>query len=55
MRIYLEDDMQPFAIHMPRLIPLAFHEAVKMELASMVAILLHLMVAHHLGATPWWH
>jgi len=37
MRIHLKDDAQPFAIHTPRLIPLAFQEAVKTELASMVA------------------
>ncbi|XP_037772736.1 uncharacterized protein LOC119568353 [Penaeus monodon] len=36
-RIHLKDDAQPFAIHMPRLIPLAFQEAVKTELTSMVA------------------
>ncbi|XP_037803611.1 uncharacterized protein LOC119598042 [Penaeus monodon] len=37
MRIHLKEDAQPFAIHTPRLIPLAFQEAVKTELATMVA------------------
>lgn len=37
MRIHLKDDAQPFAIHTPRLIPLAFQEPVRMELDSMVA------------------
>ena len=36
MRIHLKEDAQPFSIHTPRLIPLAFQEAVKAELESMV-------------------
>ncbi|XP_045114017.1 uncharacterized protein LOC123506168 [Portunus trituberculatus] len=37
MRIHLRDDAQPFAVHTPRLIPLAYRDAVKAELDSMVA------------------
>ena len=37
MRIHLKDNAQPFAIHTPRLIPLAFQDAVKEELETMVA------------------
>ena len=37
MRIHLREDAQPFAIHTPRQIPLAFQEEVKKELQSMVA------------------
>ncbi|XP_045135677.1 uncharacterized protein LOC123518742 [Portunus trituberculatus] len=35
MRIHLRDDAQPFAVHTPRLIPLAYRDAVKAELDSM--------------------
>ena len=37
MRIHLREDAQPFAIHTPRLIPLAFQASVKAELDSMLA------------------
>ena len=37
MRIHLREGAQPFAIHTPRQIPLAFQEEVKKELQSMVA------------------
>ncbi|XP_045105165.1 uncharacterized protein LOC123500536 [Portunus trituberculatus] len=37
MRIHLRDDAQPFAVHTPRLISLAYRDAVKAELDSMVA------------------
>lgn len=37
MRIHLRDDAQPFAIHTPRQIPLAYQDDVKQELHSMEA------------------
>uniref|UniRef100_A0A0P4VQ24 RNA-directed DNA polymerase n=2 Tax=Scylla olivacea TaxID=85551 RepID=A0A0P4VQ24_SCYOL len=36
MRIYLKDDAKPFAVNTPRLIPLAWQDAVKEELEAMV-------------------
>lgn len=36
MKIHLREDAKPFAIHTPRLIPLAFRESVKAELDAMV-------------------
>lgn len=37
MRIHLGENAQPFAIHIPRLILLAFRDFVKAELDSLVA------------------
>ena len=37
MRIHLREDAQPFAIHTPRQIPLAYQETVSQELLSMEA------------------
>ena len=37
MRIHLKEDAQPFAIHTPRPIPLAYQDPVKAELDSMVS------------------
>lgn len=36
MKIHLRENAQPFAVHTPRVIPLAFQDAVKAELDSMV-------------------
>lgn len=37
MRIHLREDAQPFAVHTPRQIPLAYQDAVRQELDSMEA------------------
>lgn len=38
MRIYLKDDVKPYAVCTPRLIPLAWQGAVKQELEAMVSL-----------------
>ena len=37
MRIHLQEDAKPFAIHNPCLIPLVFQDLVQQELDSMVS------------------
>ena len=53
MRIHLRQDAQPFAIHTPRQVPLAYKEQVKKELENMVTQGIITPAGDH--PSPWCH